>query len=115
VCTLEGGAKPLRGHFVATWLFDCAEPTMAVLFGLRIACPRAARSTSYFSTHCQHFGKWKLQLSVVEYVQYAVLLSMGDTHACASKYAQPLITVSHTTTPHFKIRKRSIKTSIICL
>jgi uncharacterized protein YqiB (DUF1249 family) len=102
VFTLEG-AKPRRGHFVATWLLYCAEMTMAVLFGLRIACPRAARSTSCFSTHCQHFGKWKLQLSVVEYVQYAVLLSMGNTQACASKYAQPLITVSHSTTPHTRI------------
>lgn len=45
----------------------------------------------FSSIHGEHFGKWKLQLAVVEYGQYAVLLSMGDTHVCASKYAQPLI------------------------
>jgi hypothetical protein len=32
-----------------------------------------------FSTHCHHFGKSKLQLLVVEYTQYAVVLSMGNT------------------------------------
>lgn len=68
-----------------------AESTMAVLLGLEESLVPALRGQFCFSIHCQHFGKWKLQLSVVEYVQYAVLLSMGDTHVCASKYAEPWI------------------------